>query len=153
MTQTDNGNRYALTALRDKRATLAGEIADLKKRTKWAKEALVHVDACLKLMDPTINPASLRAKRPYRRSELFRQGALSRMVLDALRRAGRPQSTHAVVSALLEAGGHGEETRPAMTPRVRGNLAYLEKAGKVAKDGHGKGVIWSLMQAPVSPED
>lgn len=145
MTQTDTGNRYALTALRDKRATLAGEIADMKKRLKWAEEALGHVDACLRLLDPEIDPGSLPAKRVIRRVKLFRQGELGRMILDALRRAGRPQSTHAIVTALLEVGGHGDAARPAMTPRVRGNLAYLEKAGKLAKAGRGKAVTWRLM--------
>ena len=108
MTQTDNGNRYALVALRDKRATLAGEIADLKKQIAWRTEALGHVDACLRLMDPEADPARLPAKRPYKRVKLFRQGELGRMILDALRRAGKPLGTHAVVTALLEAGGHGE---------------------------------------------
>ena len=144
MTQTENGNRYALTALKDKRATLAGEIAALKKRLKWAEDALGHVDACLRLMDPDADPSALPAKRPYQRVKLFRQGELGRMILDALRRAGRPQSTHAIVSALLEAGGHGEAARPTMTPRVRGNLTYLEKAAKVVKAGRGKSVTWHL---------
>jgi len=141
----DNGNRYALAALKDKRATLAGEIADLKKQITWRTEALSHVDACLRLMDPEANPASLPLKRPYKRVKLFRQGELGRMILDALRRAERPQSTHAIVSALLEAGGHGEAARSAMTPRVRGNLCYLEKAGKVSREGRGKGVSWALI--------
>lgn len=58
------GDRYALAALRDKRATLAGEIADMKKRLKWAEDALGHVDACLRLMDPEADPTSLPTKRP-----------------------------------------------------------------------------------------
>lgn len=153
MTQTENGNRYALTALKDKRATLAGEIASLKKRLKWAEEALGHVDACLRLMDPDADPSSLPAKRPYQRVKLFRQGELGRMILDALRRAGRPQSTHAIVSALLEAGGHDECARAALTPRVRGNLAYLEKHGKVVKAGRGKAVTWALSTSVSEPKD
>lgn len=144
MTQTENGNRYALAALRDKRATLAGEIAALKKKLAWAEDALGHVDACLRLMDPEADPAGLPTKRPYQRVKLFRQGELGRMILDALRRAGRPQSTHAIVSALLEAGGHGEEARPAMAPRVRGNLAYLEKQGRITKEGTARSATWVL---------
>jgi hypothetical protein len=31
----ENGNQYALAALKDKRATLAGEIVDLKKQLAW----------------------------------------------------------------------------------------------------------------------
>ncbi len=76
--------------------------------------------------------------------KLFRQGELGRLIVDALRRAGKPVGTHAIASALLDAGGYGESARPSLTPRVRGNLAYLEKAGKVAKSGDGKAVIWTL---------
>lgn len=140
----ENGNRYALAALKDKRATLAGEIADLKKQIAWRTEALAHVDACLRLMDPAATPDAIPAKRPYKRVKLFRQGELGRMILDALRRAEKPLGTHAVVTALLDAGGHGEPARAAMTPRVRGNLAYLERAGKVAKAGSGKTITWAL---------
>jgi len=144
MTQTENGNRYALTALKDKRATLAGEIAALKKQIAWRVEALSHVDGCLRLLEPDGDPSTIPAKRPYRRVKLFRQGELGRMILDALRRAGKPLGTHAVVTALLAEGGHSEDARPAMTPRVRGNLCYLEKAGKVNKAGRGKDVVWHL---------
>lgn len=145
MTQTENGNRYALAALKDKRATLAGEIAYLKKKLAWGEDALSHIDACLRLMDPEADPSSLPAKRTYRRVKLFRQGELGRIILDALRRAGKPVGTHAIVSALLQAGGHSESARPTMMPRVRGNLAYLERNGKVTKTGHGRAVTWALV--------
>jgi hypothetical protein len=49
-----------------------------------------------------------------------------------------------VVTAVLAAGGHGESARPALAGRVRGNLAYLEKAAKVAKAGRGKALVWTL---------
>lgn len=145
MGMNDNGNHYALAALKDKRATLAGEIADLKKQIAYRHEALAHVDACLQIMDPAIVPEAIRARRVVKRVKLFRQGELGRLIIDALRRAERPQGTHAVVSALLDVGGYSESARSALTPRVRGNLCYLEKRGKVAKTGRGKAVVWELV--------
>lgn len=145
MTQTDNGNRYALVALKDKRATLAGEIAHLKKQLDWRQKALDHVDACLTLFEPGFDVSAIGAKRPRQRVKLFRQGELGRLILDTLRRAEKPLGTHQIVSAFLTAGGHGEAARSAMTPRVRGNLAYLEKAGKITKTGSGKAVQWSVV--------
>ena len=38
--QTEAGNRYALHALKDKRATLSGEIGDLKRRLAWRVQQL-----------------------------------------------------------------------------------------------------------------
>jgi hypothetical protein len=58
--------------------------------------------------------------------------------------AGKPLGTHAIVTALLDAGGYGESARPSLTPRVRGNLAYLEGRKAVTKAGTGKAVVWSL---------
>ena len=137
MTDNELGNRYALHALRDKRATLAGEIADLKKQLAWRVQQLDHVDACLTIFEPGFDP--------QKRVKLFRQGELGRLIIDALRRAGRPLGTHEVVSALLTEGGYGESARPSLTPRVRGNLQYLWKAGKVTKGGRGTAVVWSLV--------
>jgi hypothetical protein len=144
MTERDKGNKYALAAIKDQRARLAGEIITLQKRLAWAQEQIRHVDAALQLLDPQIFPNLIPAKRPQKRIKLFRQGELGRLIIDALRRAGKPLGTHAVVSAVLAAGGHGESARAALAPRVRGNMAYQEGCGRVQKAGTGKLVSWSL---------
>ena len=140
----EKGNKYALAAMKDQRARLAGEIAHLKKRLAWAEEHIRHVDASLQLLDPQLFPNLIPARRPQVRIKLFRQGELGRMIIDALRRAGKPLGTREIVTALLKAGGHGESARPALAPRVRGNLAYQEGRGKVRKAGRGKSVTWTL---------
>ncbi len=140
----DKGNKYALAALKNQRATLAGQIVSLKKRLAWAEEQIRHVDASLQLLDPQLFPHLIPAKRPQKRIKLFRQGELGRLIIDAPRRAGKPLGTHAIVGAVLKAGGHSEAARPALGPRVRGNLAYLHRREKVAKAGRGKAVTWSL---------
>lgn len=140
----DNSNRYALAALKDKRATLAAEIVQLEQQIRHRKELLVHVDATLQLLDPSISIDAIPAKRLRKRIKLFRQGELGRMILNALRIAERPLTTAEVATALLEAGGHGESARPTVTPRVRGNLSYLARQGKVIKSGDRKGARWAL---------
>jgi hypothetical protein len=139
-----NGNKYALAAMKDQRARLAGEIITLQKRLAWAQEQIRHVDASLQLLDPQLFPDLIPAKRPQKRIKLFHQGELSRLVIDALRRAGKPLGTHAVVTAVLAAGGHGEAARPALAPRVRGNLAYQEGRGAVTKVGKARSATWTL---------
>ncbi|HWD26550.1 MAG TPA: hypothetical protein VG387_05255 [Rhizomicrobium sp.] len=143
---TDNGNRYALSALTRQRATFAGEVAALKKRLAWAEQQLVHVDATLRLLDPKRDPDTIPAKRPQKRIKLFRQGELSRMIIDALRRAAKPVDAAAIVGALLAAGGHKDGARAALAPRVRSNLAYLQRRSKVIKLGAGRAARWSLSQ-------
>jgi hypothetical protein len=138
------GNKYALAALKDKRATLAGEIADLKKQLQWRQQQLDHVDACLTIFEPGFDIDAIGKKLVRRRVKLFRQGELGRLIVDALRRAGKPLGTHEIVTALLEAGGHGESARSALTPRVRGNLAYQEGRRVVRKLGRSSGATWEL---------
>lgn len=141
----DLSNKYALAALKKRRAETAGEIVDLKKQLAWRQSQLDHLDATLLIFDPEIDTRKLPVSRPRKRIKLFRQGELGRLILDALRRAGAPLGTHAITTALLEAGGYGEPARPSLTPRVRGNLAYLESRGAITKAGRGKSVIWSVV--------
>lgn len=137
-------NKYALAALKDRRATLSGRIADLKRQLQTAQTQLDHIDACLTIFEFEGDPAAIPNKRPRRRVKLFAQGELGRLILDALRRAGKPLGTHQITTALLEAGGHGEAARATVAARVRGNLAYLENRGAVRKSGTARAAVWSL---------
>lgn len=66
-----------------------------------------HVDATLRLLDPSVDIDAIPTKRPRKRIKLFRQGELGRMILKALREAETPISTQDITSAILAAGGHG----------------------------------------------
>jgi hypothetical protein len=140
----DKGNRYALSALRDKRAVLASEIVQLERQLRHRKESLGHVDATLRLLDPSVDIDAIPTKRPRKRIKLFRQGELGRLILSTMRNADAPISTQEITSAILAAGGHGPSARSAVMPRVRGNLAYLHNREKVSKTGSGKDVRWTL---------
>ncbi len=140
----DKGNRYALAALKDKRANLAGEIVRLERQIRHRKESLVHVDATLRLLDPSATPDEIPNKRPSRRVKLFRQGELGRLILGALRDAKADLPTSDIVTAILKVGGHGEAARPTVGPRVRGNLAYLERRRMVHKIGNRYDARWRL---------
>ena len=90
------------------------------------------------------DPGAIRNKRLPKRVKLFRQGELGRLILSTIRKAERPVATAEIVTAILAAGGHGESARRTVAPRVRGNLAYLERRGKVLKTGTGKSARWRL---------
>lgn len=139
------GDLYALNALKHKRATLAAEILNLEAQLRHRRDMLVHVDATLRLLDPSIQIDAIPAKRLPKRIKLFRQGELGRMILDAIRQSpDSTASTADIVTFLLRAGGHGEEARSTVASRVRGNLSYLEKRGKVAKSKNETNVVWSV---------
>jgi hypothetical protein len=140
-------NKYALAALKDKRATLAGEIIQLKKQIAWKQEQLLHLDASIAIFEPGYDARRIRPKRPKERVRLFNQGELGRIVLEVLRRAGEPVTTPAVVTGVLAALGHGETVRPAMRGRVRSCLQYLNRDRKlVIKTGSARETRWGLVE-------
>jgi hypothetical protein len=80
------------------------------------------------------------------------KGELGRLILGALRNAdGEPLSSAQIVTAVFAAGDHVEPARAAFSPRVRGNLAYLQRRVKVLKSGRGKDVLWTLASGAVAP--
>jgi hypothetical protein len=142
--ERSRGDRYALSALRNRRAAIASDIVQTERHLRHLKETLVHVDATLLLLDPSANPEAIPHKRHVKRIRLFGQGELGRMILDALRDAPGDLSTAEIVTAIIVAGGHGEEARRALAPRVRGNLAYLGRRRLVVKSGNGRTTRWVL---------
>jgi len=141
----ENGNKYALAALKDKRAGFAGEIIDFKKKVKWREDQIRHIDATIEVFEPGFDVDSIPNRRPRKRVKLFKQGELGRMILDALRRAGEPITTKEIVTAVMEEMGHGESSRSALAQRVRGNLAYHERStGNIVKVGEGRETQWRL---------
>jgi hypothetical protein len=140
--QTDLGNRYALTALKRKRATLAGEIADFEKRAAWKRTQLEKLDATIELFGESVE--KIRAVKPYKRIALFKQGELSTAVRDALRRAGKPLLLGDVVIGAISELKLDETAVPALRHRVTASLAYLMRKGAVTKAGRGMRVVWSI---------
>lgn len=59
----EKGNKYAIAALRDKRATIASEIVQLERQLRHKRENLVHVDATLAILDPDSNPEAIPNNR------------------------------------------------------------------------------------------
>ena len=104
----------------------------------------MHVDATLRLLDPSAEPDSIPNKRLPKRIKLFRQGELSRLVLDTLRMAEGSLGAVEIVTAVLRTGGHGEAAKATVAPRVLSNLQYLWKRGKVTKTGNGQSAMWRL---------
>jgi hypothetical protein len=138
-------NQYAVAALKERRAAIAGEITSLESRLRYLRQMVEHVDASLRLFSPTLDPDAIPAKKPYRRVKLFNAGELNRLILNALRKAGKPLSTAEVTAAVVQELGHGPEALRGMTNRVRANLNYLvRERGLVTKEGDRVTAKWSL---------
>jgi hypothetical protein len=81
--------------------------------------------------------------------KLFGVGKLNRLILDALRRGGRPMALPEVVASIVAELGYGAEGAKGMRNRVRANLLYLVKVrGTVIKQGDRQGARWALLGKP-----
>lgn len=148
----EKGNRYALSALKDKRAALAGEIAQLKAQVQRRQQALGHLDATISLMDPDCDVDAIPLKKPYKHVKLFRQGELGRLILDALRKAENHTLTSTdVVTAVMNAIDAPESAWTTMAPRVKSSLTYMWRKGSVEPLDMVKGVrVWRLITDDIS---
>jgi hypothetical protein len=142
----EKGNRYAIHVLKDRRATMAGEIVQMKEGIAYREEQLSHLDAVLRELDPSCRADTLPPKR-LRRVKLFGSGELNRLIVDALRRAEKPLASHDIADAIVTTKGYGRESIHALTRRVRANLSYLLREKRVVKTGERLTARWALAGA------
>jgi hypothetical protein len=141
---TELSNKYAFAALRDKRAEIAGKIAALRKEIVRQKDALAKVDGVIALFDPSYVVGSIPAKGARQRSNLFKHGELGRLTMDALRKAGEPVPTAAVVAYVAEAIGQPDAAKR-LAKTVATNLRYMESRHRnVRKIGERETAQWAL---------
>jgi hypothetical protein len=83
-------NSNAIHALMHKRAELAGELKTAESVVAARTADLAHVDATLRMFDPSAKPASIRprVKRPH--PTRFRPGEFTRAVMAVVRQAEKP---------------------------------------------------------------
>ena len=96
---------HVIAALKDKRAELAGIIADLEKGINRHRADLVHLDATLRMFAPDTEAAGITPKAVRRRNAWFGRGECARLVYGILRTAARPLTSREIAEALMAARG------------------------------------------------
>lgn len=144
---TPKANQYAIAALKDRRAAMAGEVKSLKDQIAYRQDQLAHLDATIRLLDPNFPVDTIPPKRP-RRVKLFKHGELGRLILDSLRRAnGKAISNQEIAKAIADHEGYGDAAIPALALRVRGNLTYQYRERRtVTKTGDRLTARWKLSE-------
>ena len=94
-----------------KRGELAGEVEQYRRELQRLAHELDHVDATIRLFDPSYDLDAIRVRKRDLRNQWFGQGECQRLALDILRETVEPLSGHALTQALLVRKGlepHGE---------------------------------------------
>jgi uncharacterized coiled-coil protein SlyX len=110
--ETAMSAREIILALRDKRSELADAIAELERQVDRQRADLGHVDATIRLFDPSIEDEPSRSTTPRAHNNWFRPGECRRRIYDVLREATEPMTTRDVVAGVMKAKGlPGEDAR------------------------------------------
>jgi hypothetical protein len=138
---------HVISALREKRALVAGLIEKLERKLEQHRADLTHIDGVLRLFQPDRDPGDIKPKRTYaRRTRYFARNELSRLTMDAFRAAaGAPMATDAIAGRIIEAKGFDAADaalRKAVSEQCLALLRSFRKQGTVEQVGLGRGMRW-----------
>lgn len=103
---------HVLSALKEKRARLAGELAQANMRVIALKTDLASVDRCLKLFHSDVDATEIEAKTSRPRDPLWLpKGAGTRTALEILRETGEAMSSQELAACILQRFGRPIEER------------------------------------------
>jgi hypothetical protein len=140
---------HVISALREKRALVAGVIGKLERKLEQHRADLTHIDGVLRLFQPEHDPASIKPKRTYaRRTRYFARNELSRICMDTLRAAdGALLTTDDIAGRIIAAKGFDAADaalRKAIGEQALATLRSFRNSGTVEQIGLGRGVRWKL---------
>ena len=143
-------DQHVISALREKRALVAGLIEKLERKLEQHRADLTHIDGVLRLFQPDRDPGEIKPKRTYsRRTRYFARNELSRLCMDALRAAdGKLITTDEIVGRMIDTKGFDAADvvlRSGIRDQVLTTLRAFRKRGTIEQIGLGRGVRWKLV--------
>lgn len=141
----DPHTRPAINTLERLHMELGGQILENRQRYDELSHQMRHVEAVIKLLDPTYNLAGIAVKR-RQPNKWFKRGTLYRRALDVLRTATEPMTTTELANAVLAAHGVQDASKDDVLNIALGiqhSLANHNGKG-VERVGDGKPYKWRL---------
>jgi hypothetical protein len=141
---------HVISALREKRALVAGLIEKLERKLEQHRADLTHIDGVLRLFQPDRDPDEIKPKRTYRRTRYFARNELARLCMDVLRDARGLITTDEIAAQVIAAKGFevaDTTLRAAVRDQLLTVLRAARKRGTVEQMGLGRGVRWKLASA------
>lgn len=92
----------AIFALRRLHAELGGKIKDNAREAVRLRASMMHVEAVIKLLDPTVSVSGIAARRRYYINPPFRRSGMFPAILGILREAQKPLTAPEIGALLIE---------------------------------------------------
>jgi len=143
------GSSFVISGLRQKRARIAGEIAQARKVIDQRTEELAAVDTVLRLFAPDCNPDMIPPIKPASHGLFFQYRELGRICMDVLRDAKGPVTLDRVVAVAIEVKGLPDDARlrKHVTDTCRASLGRMERRGLVRRIVREPDVWWEIAGA------
>jgi hypothetical protein len=132
--------------LTDKRARLAGQIADLERQLAELRTSVMHLDATLLLFDPSATPATI-LPIGVRKGGLFDAGDITGMCMACVRESTDPISSREIALRLMRTKGMNmadKRLRHVVQSSVRNALLAYKRRGVLERIGTGWETRWRL---------
>lgn len=148
---------HAISALADLLAGISGQIEHHRAAIAELEQQRSAITTTMSLLDPSYDPANIKARRPATRSQWFEHGEGTRLVLAEFRKAGGgPLTAAQVVERVAAAKGLAFITpgdREKFSDSVENILQRLKKSKDIQSLGRLNGqssASWQL--APLSSD-
>ncbi len=141
---------HVLSALKAKRAEIAGLIEHYQQAINQARADLIHIDATLRIFGYADDPGAIPAKHAVT-ANLFGRGELQRTIFDLLRAAPDGMTCAALSEAIIVRKGWktGDKVlRVSLSNKVGTVLLKQSRRGNVtAEKPDGRENVWRLSAA------
>ena len=117
---------HIISALREKRAELTGELIAAEKRILQLRDDISSLDRTIRVFDPTAEPHTIRPVLRRKKSTPIPRGQCSRAVLDMLRHANNPMTAREIAAQLAaryQMDASNMDAMNALVAKVRNALA------------------------------
>jgi uncharacterized protein YigA (DUF484 family) len=118
---------HIITALRNKRAELSGDLAQTEARIQRLRTEIGAVDVTLRLFDPGQKPATIKPRVKRAKSSRFKAGEFSRSLLGLIREADRPLTVRDLAEAVAAAHGLDTSSPKAMRTLIANTRSAMSK--------------------------
>ena len=137
----------AVTFLVNLHADLGGRIKANRIEGERLAADMKHVEAVIKMFDPTYNLRAISVKRRNRVNRWYKRGTMFRAILDVLKAAQGPLTAREIILRMLAAKGVAKPDIKTIRDLEGGVRSALKlKTGKTVKNvGQGMPARWTII--------
>ena len=144
---------HVMSALKDKRARIDGEIQMRRYQITRLEMELAHIDAVIRMFSPGFDPATIATRRTIKRSAKGTvRGSGTREALRVLRKADGPLTSREIAALILEQRGEAfcEDTCAKLANNIHGSLSRRTD-GAVSLDASDYPAKWTMGRRLAAP--